>query len=73
MNERILRAIIEETGLTRNEIKEYVMGKKREIEGITEFGALIIMCKELCVNFAYSLWRVLISILKINIPYVFEK
>jgi len=55
LNERILRAIIEETGLTRNEIKEYVMEKKREIEGITEFGALIIMCKELCVNFAYSL------------------
>ncbi|MHA1105689.1 MAG: hypothetical protein ACTSPN_08195 [Promethearchaeota archaeon] len=55
MNERILRAIIEETGLTRKEIREYISGKKREIEGITEFGALIIMCKELCVDFAYPL------------------
>ncbi|MBY9002345.1 MAG: hypothetical protein KGD73_00070 [Candidatus Lokiarchaeota archaeon] len=55
MNEEILRAIIEDTGLTRKEIREYVSGKKREIEGITEFGALIIMCKELCVDFAYPL------------------
>ena len=55
MNEGILRAIIEETGLTRNEIREYILGKKREIEGITEFGALIIMCKELCVDFVYPL------------------
>lgn len=55
MNEGILRAIIEDTGLTRKEIREYILGKKREIEGITEFGALIIMCKELCVDFAYPL------------------
>ena len=55
MNERILMAIIEETGLSRKEIREYILGKKREIKGITEFGALIIMCKELCVDFAYPL------------------
>jgi len=53
MNEDILRAIIEDTGLTKKEIREYIIGKKREIDGITEFGALIIMCKELCVDYAY--------------------
>jgi hypothetical protein len=53
MNEKILRAIIEDTGLTKSEIREYILGKKREIEGITEFGALFIMCKELCVDFIY--------------------
>lgn len=53
MNEGILRAIIEETGLTRKEIREYILSKKRDVEGITEFGALFIMCKELCVDFAY--------------------
>jgi hypothetical protein len=63
MNERILNAIIEETGLTRKEIREYILGKKREIEGITEFGALIIMCKELCVDFAYPLSTELNNIL----------
>ena len=42
MNEGILRAIIEDTGLTRKEIREYILGKKREIEGITEFGACLL-------------------------------
>ena len=63
MDERILTAIIEETGLTRKEIRSYLFGKKREIEGITEFGALIIMCIELCVDFSYILSTELNNIL----------
>ncbi|MCJ7647317.1 MAG: hypothetical protein MUP85_01765 [Candidatus Lokiarchaeota archaeon] len=63
MDERILTAIIEETGLTRKEIRAYIFGKKREIEGITEFGALIIMCIELCVDFSYLLSTELNNIL----------
>jgi hypothetical protein len=50
LNEEIIKTIMEQTGLSQDEIFAFVREKKVKFPGITEFGALIILCKELCVE-----------------------
>jgi hypothetical protein len=50
LNEEIMKTIMEQTGLSQDEIIAFVGKKKLTFPGITEFGALIILCKELCVK-----------------------
>ena len=50
LNEEIIKTIMEQTGLSQDEIIAFVRKKKVAFQGITEFGALIILCKELCIE-----------------------
>ena len=52
LNEEIIKTIMEQTGLSQDEIIAFVRKKKVAFQGITEFGALIILCKELCVEYS---------------------
>ena len=55
LNEEIIKTIMEQTGLSQDEIIAFVKKKKSVFPGITEFGALIILCKELCVEYLASI------------------
>ncbi len=55
LNEDIIKTIKEQTGLSQDEIIAFVRKKKAHFPGITEFGALIILCKELCVEYMISI------------------
>jgi hypothetical protein len=41
---------MEQTGLSQDEIIAFIRKQEVIFPGITEFGALIILCKELCVK-----------------------
>jgi hypothetical protein len=46
---------MEQTGLSQDEIIAFIRKKKSVFPGITEFGALIILCKEFCVEYIASI------------------
>ena len=55
LNEEIIKRVMEQTGLSHREIIAFIQEKKRSFQGITEFGALIILCKDLCVDYVASI------------------
>ena len=55
LNEEIIKTIMEQTGLSQDEIIAFIRKKKAGFPGITEFGSLIILCKEFCVEYAISM------------------
>lgn len=55
LNEEIIKRVMEQTGISHGEIIAFIQEKKRTFPGITEFGALIILCKDLCVDYVVSI------------------